>query len=161
MGRREGAGHWSEKASDDHQHWLAAFIAVNGDKPITDYAEPDGLRFKGVLTKLPANASKVSALHGLPIAEAAATAAEMGLEPMSIATYNKAMAHFGSFFKWAKPNVIEEIQNPVDGMRQKDPVWGKDKRDPIAPQTLPSYSAARFGGLAGQNGFVHSRAMWS
>lgn len=159
-------GHWSEKASDDYKHWLAVFIEINGDKPITHYSKSDGLRFKDVLTKLPANASKVKALHGLNTAEAAATAAEMGLAPVSVATYNKAMLRVGAFFKWAKPNVIEDIQNPVDGLRQKDPVRGRDKRDPIAAVNLtklfssPLWRSCRSERFCAQPGDVVLTSHW-
>lgn len=127
---------WSEKAKDDHQHWLDLSISVTGDKPVTDYGKADGLRFKAVLMKLPPNAAKSKALRGLAPTDAAEKAKALGMAPMSITNYNKGMQRVGSFFFWAEPNTIGTVVNPINGLRLKDNVHAKDKRDPIAPADL-------------------------
>lgn len=127
---------WSEKAEDDHRHWLEVFAEIVGDKPVTEYGKADGLRFKAVLMKLPPNASKLKDLRGLSPADAAEKAAALGMSPMSITNYNKALLRVGSFFRWAEPNTVGTVSNPVNGLRMKDNVHAKDKRDPLSPDDL-------------------------
>lgn len=127
---------WSEKAQDDHKHWLGVFGEIVGDKPVTEYGKADGLRFKAVLMKMPPNASKTKALRGLSPTAAAEKAAELGIPPMSITNYNKAMLRVGSFFRWAEPNTAGTVVNPVNGLRLKDDVHAKDKRDPLSSAQL-------------------------
>lgn len=130
---REG---WGEKAKDDHRHWLRVFAEVAGDKPVTDYAKADGLTFKGVLGKLPPNKAKNKILRGLSYADTAKKADALGMAPMSIANYNKAMNRVGSFFAWAEANTAAEVINPVQGLRLGDKTLAKDKRYPISADHL-------------------------
>lgn len=78
---------WSDKAQDDHRHWLGVFAGIAGDKPVTEYGKAEGLRFKSILQKLPPNLSKSKALRGMSATEAAEKAGALGLAPMSIANY--------------------------------------------------------------------------
>ncbi|UWQ99038.1 site-specific integrase [Rhodobacteraceae bacterium S2214] len=127
---------WGIKSQDDHRHWLAVFIEIVGERPYTDYGKADGLRFKSVLSKLPANIKKLRETRDLPLLQAVDKAQELGLEPISISTYNKAMVRVGSFFGWLAINTIEEISNPVDKLRLRDKVSAKDKRAPISQADL-------------------------
>nr|WP_112875292.1 site-specific integrase [Paracoccus endophyticus] len=157
---------WSNKAQDDHRHWLSVFTEVAGDKPLTEYGKADGLRFKAVLMKLPPNISKVKEIRGLSIVDAAGKAEALGMEAMSIANYNKAMARVGSFFKWAKANTAEEVRDPVDGLRLKDPIRDQDKRDPITTGHLttlfssPVWRSCRSERFASQPGNVVISGHW-
>ena len=127
---------WSEKAQDDHRHWLNVFTEIVGDKPVTEYGKADGLRFKSVLMKLPPNVAKSKALRKLSYADAAEKAVALGMAPMSISNYNKALLRVGSFFRWAEPNTVGTVINPVNGLRMKDTTHAKDKRDPLSPDEL-------------------------
>lgn len=157
---------WSKKAQDDQRHWLSVFTEVTGDKPLTEYGKADGLRFKAVLMKLPPNVSKVKELRGLSILDAATKAEALGREAMSIPNYNKAMARVGSFFRWAQANTVEEVRNPVEGLRQKDPTRDQDKRHPIAINDLttlfssPVWRSCRSERFASQPGAVRMADHW-
>lgn len=157
---------WSKKAQDDHRHWLSVFAEVAGDKPVDEYGKADGLRFKAVLKKLPPNVSKVKELRGLSIVDAASKAEALDMEAMSVPNYNKAMARVGSFFRWAVANTVEEVRNPVEGLRQKDPTSDQDRRDPITPESLttlfssPVWRSCRSERFASQPGSVVLSHHW-
>lgn len=127
---------WTEKARIDYRHWLKVFQEIAGDKPVASYGKADGLAFKAVLMKLPANSRKLKALRSLPYADAAEKAAALGMPPMSIANFNKAMSRVGAFFKWASANSVVEIRNPIDGLKITDDQRAQDKRDPVSPDHL-------------------------
>ena len=100
---------------------------IVGDKPVTEYGNADGLRFKSVLMQLPPNVAKSKALRKLSYADAAEKAVALGMAPMSISNYNKALLRVGSFFRWAEPNTVGTVTNPVNGLRmaeQKSAVSG-------------------------------------
>ncbi|RCW78282.1 hypothetical protein DFP89_1411 [Paracoccus lutimaris] len=103
---------------------------------MTQYGKADGLRAKAVLMKLPPNVAKSKVLRGLSYADAAAKAEALGMAPMSITNYNKALQRIGSFFHWAERNTVGTVTNPVNGLRLKDPIHAKDKRDPLTPEEL-------------------------
>ncbi|WP_062561321.1 hypothetical protein [Paracoccus aminovorans] len=103
---------------------------------MTAYGKADGLRFKAVLMKLPPNVAKSKVLRGLSYADAAEKAEALGMAPMSVANFNKALLRVGSFFRWADPNTVGTVLNPVSGLRLKDRVSAKDKRDPLSPEEL-------------------------
>ncbi|MBV0893184.1 tyrosine-type recombinase/integrase [Paracoccus sp. Z118] len=157
---------WSKKAEDDHRQWLFVFTEITGDKPVDEYGKADGLRFKAVLKKLPPNVSKVKELRGLSIVDAATKAEALGMEAMSIPNYNKAMARVGSFFKWAVANTVEEVRNPVEGLRQKDPTRDQDKRHPVAVNHLttlfssPVWRSCRSERFASQPGNMVISGHW-
>lgn len=157
---------WSVKAQDDHRHWLDVFAEIAGDKPVTAYGKADRLRFKAVLMKLPPNKAKSKALRGLSYVDAAEKAVALGMAPMSVANFNKAMRRVASFFAWAEANAVGTIANPVNGMRLTDRVRAKDKRDPISAADLnklfcsPAWRSCRSARFASQPGNVVMTDHW-
>ncbi|MCV2866964.1 DUF6538 domain-containing protein [Albidovulum sediminicola] len=95
-------GAWSIKVRNDHMAWMAAFIEVAGDRPISEYVKDDARNFKSLLLKLPANWRKKPQIRDLTMLVAADKAHAIGLEPMNSATVNKAIRRVAAFWNYAE-----------------------------------------------------------
>lgn len=127
---------WTPKVKDDHIAWTNMFMQIAGDLPITAYRKENVRAFKELLMKLPANASKSPEIRGLPIKQAAERAVELGLEPMSLTTLNKAINRLGAFWNWAEANFDGVPSNLTKGMKVKNNVSARDQRNPFTAGEL-------------------------
>ncbi|WP_143128632.1 site-specific integrase [Rhodobacter sp. JA431] len=160
---------WSPKVRDDYLGWMQMFIEVAGDRPITDYQKKDARAFKEVLLKLPANSQKKAETRGLPIAQAAEKAAQLGLEPMSISTLNKALNRVGAFWNWAEGHFDEVQANLFKGLSVRNNVAARDQRAPFSQEELaklyasPLFTGCRSERFASERGSViphNSERFW-
>jgi len=127
---------WVKKTEDEHRTWMAHFISISGDKPLTNYGKADGRAFKQVLLHLPANWSKHSAIKNLPIKEAAELAKAIGLTPMSESNCNKLIGFVSAFWTWADDNYDAVPANPLRGLKVKRSKQAREERDPFTKKEL-------------------------
>lgn len=127
---------WVKKTEDEHRTWMAHFISISGDKPLTDYGKIDGRAFKQVLLHLPANWVKHAAIKDLSIREAAERAKATGLPPMSESNLNKLIGFVSAFWNWADANYDEVPANPLRGLKVKKSKQEKEERDPFTTKEL-------------------------
>lgn len=95
---------------------LREFLEVVGDRPITAYAEPDGVGFKDIQLSLPARRN-VPPFKGLSLGAAAAKAnkaraAGQTLDLLNPITINDKIGTVSLFFEWAKQRDTAVV-NPV------------------------------------------------
>lgn len=133
---------WSPKVRDDYLGWMHIFIEVVGDRPISDYQKKDARSFKEVLLKLPANSQKKAETRGLPVVQAAERAAQLGLEPMSISTLNKALNRVGAFWNWAEGHFDDVQVNLFKGLSVRNTVSAREQRNPFSPEELRTLYAS-------------------
>ncbi|MGR3512954.1 MAG: DUF6538 domain-containing protein [Paracoccaceae bacterium] len=142
-------GAWSPKVRDDHLAWTDLFIEIAGDRPINTYRKEDARAFKSVLMKLPANSRKKPETRGLAARIAAEKAEQLGLEPMSASTVNKALNRVGAFWNWAEGHFDDLPTGLMKGLKIKIAVSPRDQRDAfslVQMQTLfssPLFSSCR------------------
>ncbi|MCB1337807.1 MAG: hypothetical protein KDK10_10290 [Maritimibacter sp.] len=142
-------GAWSTKVHNDYMTWMAAFIEVAGDHPITEYAKDDARAFKATLLKLPANWRKNRSVKKLPLLEAAEKAHALGLPPMSSANLNKALRRVAGFWNYAEAHYDDIRPSLFKGLQVKEAVAARDQRDPFSPDQLaklfssPLYTGCR------------------
>lgn len=122
-------GAWSPKVRDDHLAWTDLFIEIAGDRPISTYRKEDARAFKSVLMKLPANSRKKPETRGLTARVAAEKAEQLGLEPMSASTVNKALNRVGAFWNWAEGHFDDLPTGLMKGLKIKTAVSPRDQRD--------------------------------
>jgi len=133
---------WVKKTEDEHRTWMAHFITISGNKPISDYGKVDGRAFKQVLLHLPANWSKHLAIKDLSIKEAAEKAKGIGLPPMSESNFNKLIGFVSAFWTWADANYDDVPANPLRGLKVKKSKQAKEERDPFTTKELKAIFAA-------------------
>ncbi len=98
---------------------ISDFIALVGDRSVTEYRKSDGVAFKRLLMKAPANIEQRLAKLGLcerDLQKAAERASGRGFAPQSTRSVNKKLALLGQYFKWLDQNYAD-IENPVSGVR--------------------------------------------
>ncbi|MFK5978027.1 MAG: integrase [Rhizobiaceae bacterium] len=133
---------WVNKTETEHRIWMAHFITISGDKPITDYGKADGRVFKQVLLHLPANWNKHKAIKGLSIREAAEKAKSSDLPPMSETNYNNIIGFVSAFWTWADANYDNVSPNPLRGLKVKKSKQARDDRDPFTTKELKAIFTA-------------------
>jgi len=131
---------WADKTRDDHEAKLRLFIEVVGDRPINEIGRQDGLRFREVIAKLPANWIKKRQLRGLNVVEASDKADQLALTPMSDTNITKHVNRIGQLFSWA---VYERDHwgvktNPLSRLQIKVSVMVNEQRDPFSLEQLQS-----------------------
>jgi integrase len=134
---------WVPKTANEHRVWMKHFIAVAGDKPLTDYNKADARAFKQLLLHLPANWGKLPPIRELSLKAAADKARELGITPMTDANRNKLLSRVGSFWTWAQQNYDDCPNNPFKGLTDKSRTLAKDERDPFSIEELRTIFAAR------------------
>ena len=142
-------GAWSIKVRNDHMSWMAAFIEVAGDRPISEYVKDDARNFKSLLLKLPANWRKKPQIRDLTMLDAADKAQAIGLEPMNSATINKAIRRVAAFWNYAEAHYDGIRPSLFKGLPIKEAVAARDQRDPFSTDQLsklfdsPLYTGCR------------------
>ncbi|MGD9671058.1 MAG: hypothetical protein AB7U75_18770 [Hyphomicrobiaceae bacterium] len=76
-------------------------IELVGDKPIDSYTRDDGKKVREAFMAMPAHRHKKKVLRGLPLEEAIAKAAELGIEPQAPKTRDMKRRHLSSIFGFA------------------------------------------------------------
>lgn len=147
---------WNEKTEREHRVWMGHFVALIGDRPLSNYTKTDARHFKSTLLKLPANWTKSKELKGLPIGRAAERASELHLPPMSDSNVNKLIGFVGSFWSWAELNYDGVPVNIFKGMKIKRRRDVRAERDPFTPQELQSiFSAPLYTGCESTRRWQH------
>lgn len=101
----------------------------------------DGQRLFQAVQSLPANAQKKAALEGLSVLESIEAGKRLGLPTLSAKTVNDSyMANLGAVFRFAQGRGWIAA-NPVTGLRVKDRVNNKDRRDPFGPRLSAVFGA--------------------
>jgi integrase len=131
---------WADKTRDDHEAKLRLFIEVVGDQPINEVGRQDGLRFREVIAKLPANWMKKPQLRGLNVVEASDKAEQLTLMPMSDTNITKHVNRIGQLFNWAvyERNHWGVKANPLSRLQIKVSVMVNEQRDPFSIEQLQS-----------------------
>lgn len=112
---------------------------------LADLTHEDGQRLFRAVQGIPANARKSPKLKGLGLAEQIATAKRLGLPTLSPKTINEGyMGRFGTLFGFAERRGWMK-RNPVAGLRVREDVAPRDKRDPFGPQLKIIFGAAPWG----------------
>jgi len=143
---------WVEKTEREHRIWMAHFITINGDRPISDYQKADGRKFKTILMSLPSNWVKRPEINDYPVDKAAAEAKRLGLEPMSKTNVNKLIGFIAAFWNWADDNFDEAPGAIMKGLKFKLKKKAKDDRDPFTTEELRAiFNAPIFKGCRSEN----------
>jgi hypothetical protein len=108
----KSSGSWSPRRKDACEATLALFLEVVGDRPIASYSKADARDFKAVLRVLPPNRTRLKKLRGLDVRDAAKTAQDLGLEPMSLVNANKQLTIIYGLFEWLKAHYEVLTSNP-------------------------------------------------
>jgi integrase len=96
----------------------------------------DGERLFEMVRSLPANAKKQKALEGLSIPEAVEEGKRLGLPTLSAKTVNDGyMAQLKALFGFAVDRGWMAV-NPVTGLRMREVVAARDKREPFGAKRL-------------------------
>lgn len=94
---------------------LKRFGDLIGDKPLHTITKQEGITYRDLLGKLPANASKK--FPGVPLLEVLQRAEVMSkLERLSKQTINKDLTHLQHFFSWSIKEEKYKGSNPIDGL---------------------------------------------
>ncbi|MFN3509373.1 MAG: DUF6538 domain-containing protein [Allorhizobium sp.] len=129
-------GGWTEATATANQLWTERFIAMAGDRALSDYTKSDARMFKSVLLALPPNWTKVKELAKLPMQEAAKRATSLGLEPMAGKNVNKVLGFVRAYWNWAEANYDHIPSNPFDGLNVKISGKARDERHPFTVDEL-------------------------
>lgn len=117
------------------------FLAIAGNKPLSDYSKADGRAYRAVLSKLP-KFWTTSPVKDFDIVTAANRAHELGLEPMSPKNRNNLISPINTFWKWANHLYDECPPSPMSGMNFKITTAPRDQRNPFTIQDLQTIFTA-------------------
>jgi integrase len=114
---------------------------LGADTPLASITHDDGLRLFETVKALPTNALKRGALKELGTVAAVAEGKRLGLAVVSAKTVNdKYMGNIGALFRFAAKRGWISI-NPVHGLRARDPVNDRDRRDSFGPSLQKLFGA--------------------
>ena len=134
--REKSRTSWSLKVREDYLAWTSMFLEIAGDRPISDYTKADARAFKDVLLKLPANWQKKRETRGLGVQAAAARAADLHLEPMSLSNVNKGLRRVAAFWHWAEVHHDGIPVGLFKGLPVKDTTSAREQLDPVSTENL-------------------------
>ncbi|MDW9527395.1 integrase [Sinorhizobium meliloti] len=131
-----GNGEWVASTLAANKLWAERFVEMAGDKPINEYVKADAREFKVALLKLPPNWTKNKEIGQLPMKDAAAKAAALGIDPMSSKNVNKVLGFLRALWNWAVANHDDVSGNPFDGLNVKISGKARDERLPFTTDEL-------------------------
>lgn len=129
-------GGWTPATAAANRLWTERFIAMAGDRALSEYTKSDARMFKSVLLALPPNWTKVKELAKLPMQDAAKRATSLGLEPMAGKNVNKVLGFVRAYWNWAEANYDDIPSNPFDGLNVKISGKARDERHPFTVDEL-------------------------
>nr|WP_275092480.1 site-specific integrase [Sinorhizobium meliloti] len=124
-------GGWTPATAKANQLWAERFIAMAGDRPMSEYTKADAREFKSALLALPPNWTKIKELEKLSMKEAGRRATTLGLKPMAGKNVNKVLGFVRAFWNWAEANYDAIPSNPFDGLNVKISGKARDERQPF------------------------------
>ena len=138
IGEKKASDAWLPKAENDYRRWLETFMAVCRDKPVTNYEKSDARDFKNHIIGLPANWRKYVATRHASVLEAPMLGKAAGLEPISVATVNKALGRLDYFWQWIEAHYDDVTPNLFNGLKIAKRTKAADDRHPFSPEQLQS-----------------------
>ncbi|WP_170317572.1 DUF6538 domain-containing protein [Paroceanicella profunda] len=146
----------SAKILHDYRTWLGYLIEIAGDRTIGSYTREDGRRFKATISRLPGNWAKKKGLKGLGVVKASEKAVRLEMEPMSVATVNKALSRVGAFWNWAGKHFDDVTRNIVEGQAIAERTSARDQRQPFTADDLTRiFSAPTYKGCDGERRWAY------
>jgi integrase len=85
------------KTLEQYRASIQTFIKIVGDKPLLELGRKDANRFEDVITKMPANSTKLANTRALSMDEVVA----LGLPPMSLTNAKNISRRTNKFLRWA------------------------------------------------------------
>ncbi len=129
-------GGWTPATAKANQLWAERFIAMAGDRPMSEYTKADAREFKSTLLALPPNWTKIKELEKLSMKEAGRRATTLGLKPMAGKNVNKVLGFVRALWNWAEANYDNVPSNPFDGLNVKISGKARDERHPFKRDEL-------------------------
>lgn len=132
---------WTEERRDLCKVVMDDFVRVCGDRGVGDYTKSDGREYERILSLLPANLDKMLRRLGgdrNDLADLAARARKLGLEPQSAVTINKKIAIANHCFDWIASRYDECQGSPLTGIKVKHRSSPKDHKQAFSTDQLSS-----------------------
>lgn len=106
---------WSSKMRDDVDFVMPVILKILGDRPVSRITRTEVRGLKSVVSKLPANFSKLRLTRDRPIPEVVRLAEAHSLRLLSTASINRYVGHTHSLFEWCCQEQIIG-SNPAKGL---------------------------------------------
>ncbi len=132
--KADPANQWNPKTKITYEHIFTLLLDYfGGDTPAREINRTHCRELRDLLINYPANATKI--YTNLTTAERIERGKKEHAKCISVSTLNDYMSKLSSIFNWA---INEELleKNPARGLKLKDNVRVKDKRDPFSTEQL-------------------------
>lgn len=142
MAEKIAAGKWKPRRADSCKQTIALFIAIVGDKRLSEYGKSDARDYKAVLCDLPPNYSKLPQTRDLAVRAAAKKARSLNLPKMSIVNVNKLLTIVSGMFDWLIGQYDGIEANPLANATIEISTNIREERDPFTLDELRTIFSA-------------------